>query len=333
MTLVPHAGSGLAAHSQVLAQQRALTEMWLEGRSPRTLAAYKNDLAHFAKFAGFVDGVQKAGEQAATFLVAQTPGDANAIVLAYRNTQKQAGLSPATINRRLAALRSFVKLARTVGKITWTLDVLSLKAEKYRDTKGPGRDGVEKLLKAAHAADGVRGLCILGMMFFMALRRGEIAALQLEHVDIKEKRVSILGKGRTSREWLTMPTIVFNDMCRWLVERGDIPGSLFRMSYRTMHRLVQRAGFAAGLGVVRPHGLRHSGITAALDGTHGDVRSVAKFSRHKDLNTLLIYDDNRKDTAGEIAEMLSRGNAPEKTPTEKTTEKVEPMENNKKGNQ
>jgi len=38
-----------------------------------------------------------------------------------------------------------------------------------------------------------------------------------------------------------------------------------------------------------PHRLRHSVITAALDATEGNVRKVQKLSRHKNLNTLMVY--------------------------------------------
>ena len=51
------------------------------------------------------------------------------------------GLATATIARRLAALRSMVKLARALGRIAWTLDIAGPKAEPYRDTRGPGLDG------------------------------------------------------------------------------------------------------------------------------------------------------------------------------------------------
>jgi len=56
-------------------------------------------------------------------------------------------------------------------------------------------------------------------------------------------------------------------------------------------------------GRVRPHGLRHAAITAALD--RRDVRDVAKFSRHKRLETLVLYDDRRKDVGGDIARELA----------------------------
>jgi len=51
---------------------------------------------------------------------------------------------------------------------------------------------------------------------------------------------------------------------------------------------------------VRPHGLRHSGITAGLDVSHGNVRFARQYSRHRSIEVLLKYDDNREDVAGDI---------------------------------
>jgi integrase/recombinase XerC len=70
-------------------------------------------------------------------------------------------------------------------------------------------------------------------------------------------------------------------------------------------RIVAAASEVAGVGTVRPHGLRHAAITHALDVAGGDVRRVAKFSRHRDLRTLTIYDDNRTDLAGEVAALVA----------------------------
>ncbi|HVT40002.1 MAG TPA: hypothetical protein VHE78_13215 [Gemmatimonadaceae bacterium] len=53
------------------------------------------------------------------------------------------------------------------------------------------------------------------------------------------------------------------------------------------------------------HGLRHAAITHALDVCAGDVRKVQKFSRHRDLRTLTVYDDNRQDVAGEVAKLVA----------------------------
>jgi len=51
--------------------------------------------------------------------------------------------------------------------------------------------------------------------------------------------------------------------------------------------------------------LRHAAITDALELTGGDVRAVRHYSRHKDVRTLLVYDDNRADVAGELARRVA----------------------------
>ncbi len=53
-----------------------------------------------------------------------------------------------------------------------------------------------------------------------------------------------------------------------------------------------------------PHRIRHSAITVALDATDGNVRKVQKLSRYRNLNTLMIYDDNRSHDQQDITEML-----------------------------
>jgi integrase/recombinase XerC len=43
---------------------------------------------------------------------------------------------------------------------------------------------------------------------------------------------------------------------------------------------------------------------ATLDATDGDTRKVQKLSRHRNLNTLIIYDDNRGRDQQDVTEML-----------------------------
>ena len=58
--------------------------------------------------------------------------------------------------------------------------------------------------------------------------------------------------------------------------------------------MIRRLSRLAGLTrECRFHGLRHEGITAALNATNGDVRTVRMFSGHAKLETLLRYDDQR----------------------------------------
>ncbi|MGL4498647.1 MAG: tyrosine-type recombinase/integrase, partial [Planktothrix sp.] len=72
--------------------------------------------------------------------------------------------------------------------------------------------------------------------------------------------------------------------------------------YKIVSQIAREAGINKPLS---PHRIRHSGITAALEATNGDVRKVQKLSRHSDLNTLMIYDDNRKNQQGEVTNLLA----------------------------
>ena len=82
-----------------------LVEAFFSGVSELTRRAYGQDLEDFRAFVGAEDL-----DAAARVLLSQKPGQANALGLAYRNDLKARGLAPATVNRRLAALRSLVKL-------------------------------------------------------------------------------------------------------------------------------------------------------------------------------------------------------------------------------
>lgn len=296
--------------------QERLLDAFLAGRSVHTMHAYRRDVADFATFLG-VPGA----DLAAQVLVSRAHGDANAIALAYRAHMRERGLSPATINRRLSALRSLVKLANVLGMVSWSLEVDNAKAESYRDTRGPGTDTVKAMIQAAAAdrtARGLRDVAILRLLHDLGLRRSEVVGLDLEHVELVGRpRVWILGKGRAQREALTLPAATAKALGRWVEARGSMPGPLLthidkhgnargRLKGDGLYYVVREYGAKVGVSVkVRPHGLRHTAITCVLDRSNGDIRAAQRFSRHKDVRTIARYDDNRQDLAGAMASLIA----------------------------
>jgi integrase/recombinase XerC len=283
------------------------------------MRAYAGDLEHFRAFVGVATSVD-----AATLLVTRTHGEANALVFSYRAHMigRVPKLAPATINRRLAAVRSLVKLARTLGLVDWALDVPNLPSQAYRDTRGPNYAAVRAMLEAGDTHDAraieLRDRAILRLLHDLALRRAEIVSLDVEHVDLQGETVLVLGKGHVERESLTLPAPTVDALRAWVDARGAEPGPLFmrldrarrrdhtgaRLSATALYRMVRKRGERVGARA-RPHGLRHAAVTRALDLTHGDIRSVQRFSRHRDPRTLLRYDDNRRDLGGEIARLVA----------------------------
>ena len=227
-------------------------------------------------------------------------------------------LRAATVNRRLSALRSIVQLGRTFGLVTWSLEVDGVKSRAYRDTTGPGLDGVTAVKRQAarhkSPAKATRDVAIVRVLFDLALRRSEVAALNLKDLDVRAGRLWIVGKGRREPEQLTVPPRTMNALKAWLRHRGREPGPLFinfhhankglgRLEPNGIYWVVRSLGAQVEV-TARPHGFRHSSITTGLDRVK-DPRKVQKHGRHASMDTTMIYDDALSDFAGEVAKVVS----------------------------
>jgi integrase/recombinase XerC len=256
-------------------------------------------------------------------LLGMGQGEANELVRSYRSGLIDQGMAPATINRRLSALRSLVALGKEFGYVTFDLATKNVRAEAYRDTRGPEPDIMVLLLEYAkaqpHRAKAARDVAIFLLLGYVrALRRGEVVALDLEHFDPRGNRLSVLRKGKRERKLLSLDPLVTARLRAWVALRGKEPGPLFlqvgkgggvlagrRLSGDGIHKILQTMGAKLG-GVIRPHGLRHAAITAALDESNSNVRATREFSGHASVEVLMRYDDNRKDVGGEVASKVIR---------------------------
>ena len=283
MTTLPKPGAVLPA----LPDRTRLLDIFLAGRSPRTLAACQADLEDFRRFMEARSVYAPTAGKAVEWLLGGPEGLANVLVDGYRSEMSERGLPVTTINRRLAALRSLVKLANTFGLVTWTLRVKNMPVQPYRDTCGPGRDGFRAMLDAAGAQPGPKGLrdvALLRLLHDLGLRRSEAVRLDIEDVDLPGKRISLLSRGRSWKEPVALPEPTQAALAAWLEARGSEPGPLFvnfdragkghRLTGTAVYHIVGWLGAKAGL-TVRPQELRHLAITTALERTDGDVRAVA----------------------------------------------------------
>ena len=264
----------------------------------------------------------------------------------YRAELLQQELAPATINRKLSAIKSLAAYAYQCGHCEFTLEAIKLeKNRNYRDTSGIDAIAFKKLLDTCDRDSterspnvsvlGLRDFAILSLLWANALRRAEVCKCNVSDFDAELKSLRIFGKGRGNQS----ETIFLGDSTRdaiaaYLKKRsgfdvrssaeahskpaqpngcGDDP--LFiahkagyqgrRLSTNSIYNIVHKRGELAGVSKkMSPHRIRHSAITTALDVTGGDVRRVQTLSRHSNLNTLMIYDDNRKNAQSEITALL-----------------------------
>lgn len=291
--------------------ERVLTDWLNTKRSPHTQRVYRRDIDNF---------LSDINLELGKFLTLDRHG-AYALVSRYKGELITKGIKSATINRRLAAIKSLVCFSYNCGHSDFMLE--SVKGEKmsaYRDTSGVDSETFKRVLSAIDRGSlkGVRDYALMMLLWSNALRRSEVSKANISDFDPVTKTLKIYGKGRgNNAETVSLGIGTVTAIESWLEARGDVPPdkALFcsvnigyrdgRLSTQAIYDIVKSRCQAAGISkVMSPHRVRHSSITAALEATGGDVRRVQKLSRHSSLNTLLIYDDNRKNHQGEVTDIL-----------------------------
>ena len=295
-----------------------LTQFLLDKRNPGTRKAYQKDLNNFFQ----LTTGEVATRDAVLEFLHLSRAAAVAVVLDYKALLFDKGLSEATVNRRLAALKSLCGMGRKLGICSFTLeDIQGEKVQQYRDTSGITPEEYRRVLDicARSTVKGKRDYALLKLLWDNALRRNEVSLLNYGDFEPLARELKILGKGRgTQAEIIGLSTSTTKALLDWVETYGhkkrkeplfvalDFQHKGHRITgdgiYKMVRRYCQQAGITKRMS---PHRVRHSSITAALDATDGNVRKVQKLSRHRQIDTLMIYDDNRAKDQVELSEMLS----------------------------
>jgi len=294
------------------ASDNQLITDWLNTKqSPHTRRLYHQDFTRFFSNLNLELGEFLAFDRHKAF----------ELVSRYKGQMMQSGLKSSTINRRLSAIKSLVSYAYNCGYCEFMIDTIKgEKIELYRDTTGIDPEAFKQVLSAIDRTSlkGIRDYALLMLLWSNALRRSEVSKANIGDFDQKSKTLRIFGKGKgNNAETVSLGSGTVMAIEAWLEARGEHQPdkALFcsvnigykdgRLSTQGIYNIVSDRCKDAGITkTMSPHRVRHSSITAALEATGGDVRRVQKLSRHSSLNTLLIYDDNRKNHQGEVTDIL-----------------------------
>ena len=304
--------------TQEIEEEDLLRDLLADKRSPATRREYEKDLKYFFRF---LTGEDPAPELVSQFL-GLSKADAIQVVLKYKAHLLKKGLKEATVNRRMAAIKSLATYARKIDKCNFTLE--EIKGEKitpYRDTSGINPEQFQRLLAVPDRTTykGKRDYALLKLLWSNALRRSE-ALVKVKDFDPDSGTLTIIGKGRgTQAEKVSLPPSTVEAIQEWLRCRTKLSPSsplfiaLDRAHYGSpltgggVYGIVSAIAKLAGITkVFSPHRIRHSIITAVLDETGGNVAKVQKLSRHKNVGTLLIYNDNRSNDQKEMSDIASK---------------------------
>ncbi|MHB8170777.1 MAG: tyrosine-type recombinase/integrase [Thermincolia bacterium] len=301
----------------IIAQRDLVADLLADKRNENTKIAYKKDINDF-----FITIEGRSTPDVVSLFLNLDRHEAISKVYRYKAELLKRGLKEATVNRRLAAIRSLVAYTYKVGACNWNLaGIQGEKVEVYRDTSGIPVQEVAAMLEAPDqiTLKGKRDYAILRLLWENALRRGEIVKTNVEDFNPENLILLIYGKGKGSqKEKISLSSKTTQAINSWLVARGDVkPDAPLFIALDKVHKghrltgeavalIVKKTAQAVGISkTMSPHRMRHSSITAALEMTNGNVLMVQKLSRHAKVETLLIYEDQRINQQKQVTELLS----------------------------
>ncbi len=271
-----------------------LTELRRREASEHTVAAYRRDLTAFAAwFAAHV------GQDFA--IAAVTPTDVRDFRAHLREAQHR---KPATINRKLAALRSFFQWAIAVDRRADTplATVKDVREEPRAPRWFPKRD-LDRLGREIEAAAKprvrARDLAVVALLRHTGLRVGELCRLRLRDVTLAERKGSlrVLGKGAKERT-IPLNRTVRAALSAYLDARRQRPdaaryeevflGQRGPLTPHAVEKLVRKYARRARLDAFSPHSLRHSFAKSLLDAGE-DLVTVRTLLGHERLDTTARY--------------------------------------------
>ena len=194
-------------------------------------------------------------------------------------------LAPASISRRLAAIRACLRFTYGASRVP---DAALAPSRPRRLPDAPKEDEIAKMLELVDGDSplALRNRALLELLYSGGLRSAEVVGLDLGDVDFEREAVHVRGKGGKERV-VPLGEEAAHQVARYL--RDGRPklaravDALFlsirgrRLDTSTVRRLLRN-----------PHRLRHAFATHLLEGG-ADLRTIQELLGHSSLSTTQIY--------------------------------------------
>jgi site-specific recombinase XerD len=258
--------------------------------APRTVEAYRRDLAGFTAWAAD----QGIGE----------PGGVDRLGLRrYVAHLAESRYARRSIARKVSTLRRYFRWAARTGVVA--ADPTTSLSAPTGDGRLPRvlrQDELTRLLddpgpRVAGDPPPIRARddAVLEVLYTSGVRVAELCGLDIADLDLERERATVWGKGGKQRTVpLGAPAVAA--LRAWLGARHHLvtadtpPGALFvnRRGKRATPRDVRRLLDHRAVAPTHPHALRHTFATHLLDGG-ADLRAVQELLGHADLATTQRY--------------------------------------------
>ena len=215
------------------------------------------------------------------------------------------GLAKSSIERKLAAVRSFFKYLFKKEKITE--DPARMLKYPKKEKKIPNVFPMDDIMKLLNAPDivkkaGKRDKVILELLYGTGMRVSELVGLNMSDIDFSGNRVKIRGKGKKERIvplsgfYMKLINDYMSSISDFVDEGADQDYEALilnrrgsRLSSRNVLELVKKYLVITGLpDTYSPHSFRHTFATHLL-GAGADLRSIQELLGHESLATTQKY--------------------------------------------
>ena len=256
-----------------------------KGLSQNTIDGYQVDLRQFGSW------LKEEGEDLSAI---------DQLTLHRYNTHLGKSYKPASIARKITALKGFLDYLTENGLLTQTLTV-----EDH--TKKPDRlpnvltlEQMNAMIAAVSTRNlaGKRDRAILELLYATGMRVSELTALMLDRYYPDEQFVRVIGKGSKER-LVPFGRCAKDAVDRYLqaravahVQPSDyvfLSSHQKKMSRQAVWKIVKKYARAAGIPFeVTPHTIRHTFATHLLE-NGVDLRAIQDMLGHADIGTTQIY--------------------------------------------
>lgn len=210
------------------------------------------------------------------------------------------GQAPRTIQRRLSAIRTFCNYLLREGTLNANPAVgVQAPRAKKRLPSTLDVDQMTRLLSFRTDNElGIRDKAMMELFYSSGLRLSELTALNVEDLDLRDRTVRVIGKGKKTRI-VPVGRHAVDALSRWLRERSTLAAvdepALFvthtgrRLGPRAVQLRIADWARRQGLSMrVHPHMFRHSFATHLLESSQ-DLRGVQELLGHANISTTQIY--------------------------------------------
>lgn len=271
--------------------------------SPHTIRAYDGDLVSLERHLGQSEGIEALDRES---------------IIAFVKEQRDSGLSPSSLKRRLSALRGFCRwliaqdhligdplgdtalVLRRPRRLPRTLPVHELDRliEFLRLAARVEPSGAPDPRLIGERPHESTTLLAVALMVSTGVRVHEVVGVRCQDIDLSGRSIRVVGKGRRERQVFLTNDWIASLTAAYMEARLQLGLQHTRLLFNLHHDALTppalrsrlaKAAAAAGLDSrVTPHMLRHTAATQLIE-AGVDIRYIQRLLGHASLSTTEIY--------------------------------------------